>query len=164
MPMTNAVRNQLMDELFRPNTVTFPIVSSYTPEEREGMHLNQTTVDRQIALHEAEIERRALLIDSLEKRAAIQQLAEERFAFLYELEEDEHVIFFKLRFAPRQDVINFRPDAYSRWYTYAAIRMVGLWYSTGPKAPKGFTTEEMIRWWTDNDVTDLHVAAEWDPV
>ena len=31
-------------------------------------------------------------------------------------------------------------------YRYAAIRAGGLWYTTGPKSPKGYTWDELLDW------------------
>ena len=31
-------------------------------------------------------------------------------------------------------------------YTYAAIKAGGLWYTTGPKSPKGYTWNEFTAW------------------
>jgi hypothetical protein len=33
-----------------------------------------------------------------------------------------------------------------RIYDYAAIKAAGLWYSTGPLAPKGFTWDALMAW------------------
>lgn len=45
------------------------------------------------------------------------------------------------------DVINvMRQQLGTRTYSYAAVRAGGLWYTTGPKAPKGFEWEELIDW------------------
>jgi len=34
-----------------------------------------------------------------------------------------------------------------KMYAYAAIKCAGLWYSTGPKAPKAYTWEQLIDFW-----------------
>ena len=45
------------------------------------------------------------------------------------------------------DVLNaMRQQLGTRTYNYAAIRSGGLWYTTGPKSPKGFEWEELIDW------------------
>ncbi len=110
----------------------FPIINIHRPA---------TGVEQQIIYHQS-------MIESLIARAE----KEDKYGFLYEYEEDDHVVFFRLAFAPM----------FNKYYTYAAIRTNELWYSTGPKAPKGFTTAEMIKWWTDNDVQEVHVAIEWE--
>ena len=32
------------------------------------------------------------------------------------------------------------------WYEYAAIRVNGMWFTTGPRSPKGYTWEELTGW------------------
>lgn len=54
------------------------------------------------------------------------------------------------------DVIRFTyvfPNG-STQYKYAAIKVKGLWYSTGPRAPKAYTWDDLVSWWTEaqNDV------------
>lgn len=52
---------------------------------------------------------------------------------------------------------------YSRVYTYAAVKADdGLWYTTGPRSPKGYTWEELMDWLSQDgpfpvlwEVTDL---------
>src|SRR4051812_36954809 len=48
----------------------------------------------------------------------------------------------------------------SKSYSYAAIRTDGLWYSTGPKAPKGFTWAEMVEFWVDG-VDEVWIVSEY---
>lgn len=38
-------------------------------------------------------------------------------------------------------------------YSYAAIKVDGLWYTTGPKVPKGYTWDELILWLVSSDPT-----------
>lgn len=49
--------------------------------------------------------------------------------------EDKTVIAFRAMFVPN-----------GRVYDYSAIRAEGLWYTTGPRTPKGFTWAELIAW------------------
>lgn len=47
-------------------------------------------------------------------------------------------------------------------YSYAMIKANGLWYSTGPKAPKGFTWSQMVDWWLQGiPVTDIWVVSAY---
>lgn len=46
-------------------------------------------------------------------------------------------------------VQNAATVTHSAIYHYAAIRVNGLWYTTGPKAPKGFPWEELLTWLED---------------
>ena len=50
-------------------------------------------------------------------------------------QEDGAVIAFKVRFF--KGGVN---------YDHAALRSQGLWYTTGPKSPKGFTWQELVSW------------------
>ena len=50
-------------------------------------------------------------------------------------QEDGAVIAFKVRFSKRG--VN---------YDHAALRSGGLWYTTGPRSPKGFTWSELTEW------------------
>lgn len=33
-----------------------------------------------------------------------------------------------------------------RTYTYAAVKADGLWYTSGPRTPKGYTWENLMTW------------------
>jgi hypothetical protein len=45
-------------------------------------------------------------------------------------------------------------------YTYAVVKAGdGLWYTTGPRSPKGYTWDELIEW-IGPDV-EIWVASEW---
>ena len=47
------------------------------------------------------------------------------------------IVGFEYQFSP-----------YGQWYEYAAIKCSGngLWYTTGPKSPKGYTWEQFTCW------------------
>lgn len=45
-------------------------------------------------------------------------------------------------------------------YTYAAVRAKGLWYTTGPKSPKGFTWDELLDWLGDD--VKIWVPIGWE--
>jgi len=51
-------------------------------------------------------------------------------------------------------------------YSYAAVRVNGLWYTTGPKSPKGYRWEDLLAWMDSGDypVTDLQRAMAWEPI
>lgn len=77
-------------------------------------------------------------IDQLEERAAaIRRFGEDIY-------DDGDVITFDKQ---------FYPDGMA--YSYAAIRSNGLWYTTGPKSPKGYTWVELVNWLTDGPVPEL---------
>ena len=46
-------------------------------------------------------------------------------------------------------------------YNYAAIRAVGLWNTTGPKAPKAYTWEELMSWMGKDARTTLRIVGNW---
>jgi len=48
-------------------------------------------------------------------------------------------------------------------YAYAMLKAGGLWYSTGPRAPKAFTWEEMIAWLLEGPhaTTEMWVVSEY---
>lgn len=55
----------------------------------------------------------------------------------------------------------------SRVYTYAAVRANdGLWYTTGPNTPKGYSWDELIDWFSKepNQDATMWVARGWEPV
>lgn len=52
--------------------------------------------------------------------------------------EDGNVILFERQFQPG-----------GRVYSYAAIKSEGLWYTTGPRSPKGFRWDELAAWWAE---------------
>lgn len=101
----------------------------------------QNYLDARIKMHEEQI----LKLMQEQKRA-------ERWAFLDEL-TDEDVLFFKYAFTT------------GCYYTYCFLRCNGLWYGTGPRAPKGFTTAELIQWLLNaRDVKDVWRATDWERI
>lgn len=55
----------------------------------------------------------------------------------------------------------------SKRYTYAAVKAGdGLWYTTGPASPKGYTWDQLIDWHLNEINADatMWVATEWEPV
>lgn len=48
-------------------------------------------------------------------------------------------------------------------YDYAAIRAGdGLWYTTGPRTPKGYKWAEMIQWVLDNGAVQIWIATAYE--
>ena len=72
------------------------------------------------------------LAKALAKALAEEERIQQKFG---DDQADGAVIAFKVRFSKRG--VN---------YDYAALRSGGLWYTTGPKSPKGFTWQELISW------------------
>lgn len=67
------------------------------------------------------------------------------------------VVWFNHRFGPRT----------VKDYTYAAVKASdGLWYTTGPASPKGYTWDQLVEWhFTEyNGDNPMWVATEWDVV
>jgi hypothetical protein len=62
------------------------------------------------------------------------------------------IIYFKKRFAPGHDPHTDAPKSTLDGYFYVFIRVdqgenrKGRWYGTGPKAPKGYTWDELMHW------------------
>lgn len=50
-------------------------------------------------------------------------------------QEDGKILSWKMRFSKG-----------STKYLYAAVRTNGLWFTTGPRSPKGFTWAELTSW------------------
>lgn len=73
-----------------------------------------------------------LLARELNKALAEEARIEEKYGTDH---EDGTVIAFRVQFLER-----------CAWYEYAAIRVNGTWYTTGPRSPKGYTWEELIGW------------------
>lgn len=62
------------------------------------------------------------------------------------------VIWFNRKFHPHSDI-----------YTYASVRAGdGLWYSTGPTAPKGYTWEKLYQWIVQDTHATIWVATTWE--
>lgn len=36
-------------------------------------------------------------------------------------------------------------------YSYAMIKAEGLWYTTGPRSPKGYSWDQIVAWLVDGD-------------
>lgn len=51
------------------------------------------------------------------------------------------------------------PDQYRREaYEYAVLKCSnGLWYTTGPKSPKAFSWEDLVRWWLEGETTEFRI-------
>lgn len=60
---------------------------------------------------------------------------------------DDSVIAFRVRFNEGQ-----------RFYSYAALRSGGRWFTTGPNSPKSYTWTELVGWLDAKDkVTKIKV-------
>ena len=79
------------------------------------------------------------LYDEIEKR---ERFPEDNF-------KEGTVIKYRKRFTPGG--INYR---------YAAIKVNGLWFTTGPRSPKGYTWDELTEW-MDDGVQKIRVATGW---
>lgn len=72
-----------------------------------------------------------------------------------EPQDPEATIFFEKTFGT------------SRKYTYAAVKAGdGLWYTTGPKSPGGYSWQQLIEWILDDGDQDTQIwfASEWEPL
>lgn len=50
-------------------------------------------------------------------------------------------------------------------YKYAAIKAVGLWYTTGPKSPKAYTWDELVSWFSEGTpVFEVWYVSELKPL
>lgn len=96
--------------------------------------------------------------DRLEREAA---RLSERIAMLDNLPEEPEldadgeplVICFRRTFSKRG----------TRQYDYAAIKAGdGLWYTTGPRTPKGYKWPEFIQWVQENGPVDVWLAVGYD--
>lgn len=53
----------------------------------------------------------------------------------------------------------------TREYTYAAAKAGdGLWYTTGPNTPKGYTWDQLIEWVHDGASCEIWHATGYDPI
>jgi hypothetical protein len=68
-----------------------------------------------------------------------------------EPEEDGNVITFMKQFAAGGIV-----------YSYAALKAKGLWYTTGPKSPKGYTWDELLDFIGDDN--RIYLVTEATPL
>jgi hypothetical protein len=110
--------------------------------------------------------------EELQRRIESLQRQQERL--LIELERYEPWEDF-LTECPVGTVIAFdyRFEGGSTWYSYAALKYVNggnanysgvqdeLWASTGPRAPKGFTSSGLADWFSRGEVRGLRRATSW---
>ena len=64
---------------------------------------------------------------------------------------------------PEQDMIRFERtfNGGERVYTYGAIRTdQGLWYTTGPRTPKGYTWDDLIDWMMEDGEVKIEVVTK----
>lgn len=95
--------------------------------------------------------------DRLEREAA---RLSDRIAMLDNLPEEPEladgepvVIYFARTFSKRG----------AKQYDYAAIKAGdGLWYTTGPRTPKGYKWPELIQWVQEHGPVDVWIATGYD--
>ena len=88
-----------------------------------------------------------LLARELNKALAEEARIEEKYGTDH---EDGTVIAFRVQFAPS-----------GIWYEYAAIRVSGAWFTTGPRTPKAYTWEELTGWFDEaHRVSKIKVLRE----
>lgn len=91
----------------------------------------------------------------LTQAATLQRQLEAVDQFGPDVYTDGAVITFKKQFQVKGVV-----------YDYAMIRARGLWFSTGPKAPKAYTWDDMVLWLLSEPVptTELWFATDFELV
>lgn len=57
-----------------------------------------------------------------------------------EPDKDVNIVYFTKQFT-----------VYGKVYSYAAIKAAGLWYTTGPRAPKAYSWDELLDFIDDDD-------------
>jgi len=60
-------------------------------------------------------------------------------------------------------VIQFEMKFGARDYSYAAIRVAGMWYTTGPRSPKAYSWDELLDW-MDGNTFGFHVLQRYRSV
>lgn len=101
--------------------------------QEQETEMNRNDIERQMVALRRQLTR---LEEQLEKQS--------EFEALYDVVDDGTVISFEYQFTDGGAI-----------YSYAAIYTNGLWYTTGPRSPKGYTTNDLIRWLSEGNVTDL---------
>lgn len=116
--------------------------------DRLGVHTEKgaimgtvTQISQQISAKEREIER---------LRNQLEQVS--KYTFLDELAEGS-VVWFRIQFTNSRDKI----------YTYVMLKQGGMWHKTGQDG-YGKSPAQIADWWSQHDVTDVWVAAEWATV
>lgn len=96
------------------------------------------------------LERRAesMLAEAAKIREKYERFGEDDFP-------DGAIIVFDKSFAS----YGGRPIPLSKPYHYAAIKVNGLWSTTGPKSPKSYTWSELVRW-MDEGVEEIYYVQE----
>lgn len=88
--------------------------------------------------------------------------AQQRIEFLMSLPDEPVttdpdgalVLWFERRFGGRGKV-----------YTYAVVKAGdGLWYTTGPQSPKGYTWDQFVTWLMEDETVVLWQATEFEPI
>lgn len=116
---------------------------------KRGDDMNRKTIEGQIAAAES---RTQALYDQL---ALIEALPDE--PRLLDDMNEPNVIWFEKTFGRDRNAP----------YTYAAVRANdGLWYTTGPRTPKGQTWDDLIVWVKDGEPADQAIwwGLSWEAV
>jgi hypothetical protein len=130
--------------------MTYTNINGITDEAREranNMGMSQA---------EAMERQAAAMLDRAAQIRVLEEQKRERWGWLIDA-PDETVVFFKKRF-----------NAVGQLYTYAMVKVNGTWYTTGPRSPKNYSNDEIIKFLDGgyNDtgqlmVEDLWVVNEW---
>lgn len=116
---------------------------TYVQQPTQEDHMARTARDRKIEALERQAERAQEKIDRLLSLPDEPEVKGEK----------PLVIFFEKSF-----------HNHSTIYTYAAVKAPnGLWYTTGPSAPKGYTWDELVDWIMEgSDATVIYRAKRFD--
>jgi hypothetical protein len=124
---------------FDGDTIRQPIVLHTTVKEKEPI----VSKERIASLEE---QARRLLEHAQEMRNKVERFGEDDYP-------DASVIVFNKRFT--------LPEGYL--YQYSAIKTNNLWYTTGPKSPKGYTWDQLINWMGDG-VEEIYYVTKMERV
>ena len=91
-------------------------------------------------------------VDTEVRRRLAERKVEEKILLIDEFGPDRYPDGTVVRFSKQ-----FKQDGIR--YSYAAIKAVGLWHTTGPRSPKGYTWEDFTMWLVSGDAptTSLEV-------
>jgi hypothetical protein len=141
------VDQMLLRTAYWPDPARHPI---FIFEARNATQVRDELESRGYITNHNGYRRSSINMNAIERRkrqaeAAIQR-AQAELDRLYRLPDEPvveddapNVIYFQKRFSPN-----------SRLYDYAAIKASdGLWYTTGPQSPKGYTWDRLVEWMFD---------------
>lgn len=131
--MANPI-GELFAELFPQMSYEYARPTTIT----KGTDMNKYQIEREMDALRRQLAR-------LEEKLQVQG----KFEGLRDL-EDGSVISFEYAF-----------HAGGIFYSYAAIKVEGQWFTTGPRSPKGYTDDRFIEWLTEAyEVRDLRVRGK----